>query len=511
MARDLDLYDYLVENQLPKYGLNFHFRDPESRNEKLTDYTSYMSHLIAPLPAWQIDRRSMEKDLLEMNARDGVGIFRPFRARSLERHNGGYHVEVQPVADRSSATIRAKWVIDASGRKQFLSHTLVEDNIVKEPQPNTAAFWIRVDEPDRRCFSDTVHDARTVTSPYYATNHFFGLGYWIWTIPLASGELSVGIVCDKDVVPIREVFGKKKFLDFLEREHKLVYNLCTSGEIVDCLALHHLPFRARHFYSPDRWALLGDAACFMDPFYSLGISFAAIQICQISELVKIDLVERVPPAELEQAVRNYDLHFGDNFDTTLTIFKRMYKFSDDPRAMQEKILYDQFVWFKMLVPWFVTRFFLEMRHLPTEEVVSPLRFHQTHVRLEELCAELRTSRYVPPFIETIYSSKVLESDVHECVFEFECSNPFKGIVSCYRYSIKTRLRLLFCIHGIGALTKLRQWKWIGIHLVEMVVVWFLSAQRQRRLRKEKRPHNTLLEKQGARLAGFAKRFSAQGS
>lgn len=513
MARDLDLYDYLVENQLPKYGLNFHFRDPDTPNERLTDYVSYMAHIFGPFPSWQLDRRVLERDLLNMSEEIGVEVMRPVRAKSMERRHGRYFidaVETGPDGERTPLTVEARWVIDGSGRKHFVSNQVLKGNIVKEERPNTGAFWIRIKDPDRRVFSETVRDARTMTSPYYATNHFFGLGHWIWMIPLVSGELSVGIVCDKDVLPVEEIFSDDKFLAFLEREHPLVHNVCRSGEIVDRLALAHLPFRAQQFYSTDRWALIGDSASFLDPLYSLGISMTCFQICQVSRLIEMDLVEDVAPERLELVTGKYDGYFSDLFDNTLLIYKNMYHISDDPRAMQEKIRFEQVIWFQMTVPFFVTRHFLQTRYIRRAGTQRSDSFENLLTRHEELYAALRESDYHPDFIETMYDDSVLRSPLQDCIFEFENSNVFPEVAGVYLTSIRMRVRLLFGIYGLGALGKWKHWRNIGRDLVTSVLIRFYGFRRNLRLKKEKRPTNNLLKEQQRRYRAWPPSRPAEG-
>jgi len=499
LARDLDLWDYLIENQLPKHGLSFHFRDASGKTDKLTDYISYLSYLGTPMPSWQLDRVSLEKDLMAMNHAAGVQILRPCRVRDIAQEGGGFRLDLESLNGDGPTVVRAEWAIDASGRKGLFNQKLVPDNKEKVTRLNTASFWIRIKNFDRRCFKETVHDRRTMTSVYYSTNHFFGPGHWIWMIPLASGELSVGIVCDKDIVDITTIFKTEKFLAFLEREHKLLYDVCQSGEVVDCLALNHLPYRSKKFYDASGWALISDAGAFLDPFYSNGMTFTSIQVCQVTRMIEVDLVEKAPPEVLQDYVERYDRYFSFNYDVLLTLLEKMYKITGDPRVMQEKIRFDQIVWFKSTVPWFVTKTFLERRYIANSGHGAFLKILE---KLNELYLEMKDSDYVPEFIETMITKDVNASEIDRCVFELPCFNMYSGLIYVYRYSIKLRIRLMFGIHGFRAWFKWDQWKWIAISALELFGLRILRFRRGLRLKNEKQPSNTLLGEQGAKFKSF---------
>jgi hypothetical protein len=453
------------------------------------------------MPSWQLDRKTLEKDMLRMNEEDGVHLLRPYRAKEIKKGDGCHLVEVSPKGGEPLTSISAKWIIDATGRKRLFNRTFLKGNLQEVPNPNTASFWIRVKDVDRRCFSPTVHDPRTITSPYFSTNHFFGHGYWIWMIPLASGELSIGIVCDKDLVDIKEIFKQEKFIDFLKAEHRILYNLCTSGEIVDCLALYHLPYRSKRYYDASRWALIGDAAAFVDPFYSVGLSLTSIQICQVTRMIELDLVEKTSAKAMRLCINKYNSSFDVNYKVNLTILKDFYKFSDDPRAMQEKIRFDQTVWFKVAVPEFVNKFFLEQRFLSRKQGRDS-SFVKIFEKMNELFIDLRESSYCPEFIETMITKDILASEADRCVFEAESSNPFGAISYCYMESIRYRIRLLFGIYRSRALLKGDQWKWIAIHFLEGVAMKLLGFSRARELRRKKRPSNTWLAQQRRKYKGY---------
>lgn len=75
LAKDLGLFNYLVDNQLPKYGLNFHWpKKPNQTNNHDDYYNIWTSHQPA-IPSFQLNRAKFEQDLLKMNQEMGATFY----------------------------------------------------------------------------------------------------------------------------------------------------------------------------------------------------------------------------------------------------------------------------------------------------------------------------------------------------------------------------------------------------------------------------------------------------
>ncbi|MFQ5737929.1 MAG: NAD(P)/FAD-dependent oxidoreductase [Acidobacteriota bacterium] len=501
LSRDLDLHEYLTEHHLPKQGLNFHFPDG-SGTERLSDYINYFAHFVVGIPTFQLERRTMEADLLRMNESDGVQLFHPHKVVGVSRNGEGYKVDIESVGDKSRSTLRAGWVIDASGRKRILNRMLIKGNYQVEPKPNTASYWVRVKNPDRRFFNDDKCRQATMYAPYYGTNHFMGRGHWIWMIPLHSDEVSIGIVFDKTIVPLKQVYGRKKFLDFLSREHRLLYKLVMSGEIVDELALSHLAYGAKQCYGADRWALIGDAVAFQDPFLSFGISLASMGITLVTELIRRDLIDHCPRHQLERLAQDYNGLIGYIHKNLIQHYGNMYDFIEDPRCMQEKIRFNVMMWFRVIIPTFVTRIYLRPFLL---KCIRFNLFANINPLLDELFCDLKESSYAPKFYKQLYRvHKVIKVDyLNDCIFHSCSYNPMPEIIHMYWYSIKLRLRLLWGVYGLKAFARGRQLGWLARHFVEMLVSVPISIAATLYCRGKTR--NPQLEKQELKYQKFVNR------
>ena len=63
--------------------------------------------------------------------------------------------------------------------------------------------------------------------------------------------------------------------------------LASGGERQDHLSYKHYSYGVKQVLSEDRWALLGDAGFFLDPFYSPGSDFIGL-----SNTLMVDAITR---------------------------------------------------------------------------------------------------------------------------------------------------------------------------------------------------------------------------
>ena len=100
-------------------------------------------------------------------------------------------------ADGDQHTLRARWLLDASGRAGMIRRKL---DLTRDNGHHANAVWFRIDDRlDIDGWCDDRRLAGAAARPperWRSTNHLCGPGYWAWLIPLASGAHSVGIVAD---------------------------------------------------------------------------------------------------------------------------------------------------------------------------------------------------------------------------------------------------------------------------------------------------------------------------
>ncbi|MBC8096251.1 MAG: hypothetical protein H7Y43_10590 [Akkermansiaceae bacterium] len=119
-----------------------------------------------------------------------------------------------------------------------------------------------------------------------ATNHIVGPGWWAWCIPLKGGDVSVGVVFDQRLVkwPENGSLGQR-LKDFLTR-HPVGAEILADAQWRegDVFWRKNLPYYSTT-YAGDGFTLVGDAAAFMDPFYSPGMDWISFTSWSSAQLI----------------------------------------------------------------------------------------------------------------------------------------------------------------------------------------------------------------------------------
>jgi flavin-dependent dehydrogenase len=303
---------YLIEKHYPKYGLTYYFKLDIGHPADCT-YIVDEAPTVPPLLSFQINRFTFDREVRERNLQNGIQMIDGRVAGVDLNQSGGLHtVTVQDPAQQRYE-VRARWLIDATGRNRVLSKLLRLHEPVNE-QKNV--FWFRLMNfnPEILDRIRALKKQNRAFVSYFATHHFFGRGNWIWCIPMRSPDnlplISIGITYRKDIYPYGEVRTMEQFLECVGREHEVIVELARSGTVVDTNFYSSYMWECRQRYSPDRWYIIGDAGDTVDPLYSVGMALTSVQIRQIAAII-------------ERESNGYDtIEFTKDLDTAITTFQR---------------------------------------------------------------------------------------------------------------------------------------------------------------------------------------------
>lgn len=348
LIKRLGLSTYIYKEHLPKNGLRYFFDTP-NKDASLLEMSELGVNALPPSPSFQLDRARLEPDLLAMNEKEGVQIHRPARVKDLQLDGDGHSFTV--VKDGEEESWSARWVIDCTGRESIVSK--LRDLRLPEKDHRIAAVWGRarnvrdMDDPhaiaDLRGDSNAWLERAHHTSRVLSTNHFMYDGYWIWFIPLRDGITSIGVVREsKEWSP--KLHKEEGFLEFL-REHEAVASLIDDVELLDIEAFTQLAFKTKQFFSgPERWACVGDAGAFVDPFYSPGSDFIALENDFVTDLIKRDLAGE----DIDDAARLYEDYMQFRYETTMVIYQNQYPTFGSYDVMRAKLFFDTALYYNLV-------------------------------------------------------------------------------------------------------------------------------------------------------------------
>ncbi len=347
LHRVLGLYDHLSRAHLPKHGLRFWFRDRADR--ELHELSEIGPRYVPRIPSFQLDRSQLDEHLLTAAEEAGCDVLRPAKVMSVDLDWPESRVTLD--ADGERHTVTTRWVLDASGRRCFLArqlglHRRTEDH-------PTAAVWARwkgaedLDGPtlsgmlaDRTDAGDELRDIGA--SRRLATNHFCDYGWWCWVIPLAGGETSVGLVYNRELFELDGSGStRERYRSFVSRQPGL-REILNNAEMLDgdCRASSSLAYSSER-YAGRGWALVGDAAAFIDPLYSPGLDYVGMSSWATTALIADELAGEVEGEALSERLGKHNELFENSYTRWFeALYKGKYEILGDAELTSAAFLFD---------------------------------------------------------------------------------------------------------------------------------------------------------------------------
>ena len=248
-----------------KWGATF--MTPDGAIDRYADFALATSEVPQP-QTWQVCRAEFDELLLRHAARCGADVREGHRVTDVTFDAGGVALGVVRAqhgggdAGRAPFRVRARAVIDASGRASLLSQRFS----LRRHEPdlaNVAVFSHYSGVP--RAEGRRAGDIRVIARA--------DLG-WFWMIPISDQLMSVGAVLPREAFKALSNVDPGTLLEQLVATTPAVARLMARAE-------RRWPVRVeRDFsygaksYAGDRWILVGDAGSFLDPVFSSGVAIA---------------------------------------------------------------------------------------------------------------------------------------------------------------------------------------------------------------------------------------------
>ena len=207
-----------------------------------------------PRHAWQVERAAFDLQLSARARECGTEVRHDVKVAGVELGPDGVEVRGR----EGGVRLRARYLVDASGQNRLLArHHQSAEPILHFGR--TAAF-IHHDGLGPAAIEEIGegNDIRIMISEHG----------WGWLIPLAGGRLSVGLVCREGQVAARA-------LESFVAESPIIGRWTRGCSASEVRLERNFSYVNRRPHG-QRFVCVGDAACFLDPVFSSGVSLAMV-------------------------------------------------------------------------------------------------------------------------------------------------------------------------------------------------------------------------------------------
>ena len=239
--------------------------------------------------AYQVRRDEFDEILFRNAAVKGARITEECKVTDIKFQPGEEALVNTLSRDGQTQRIRARFVVDASGRDTFLANHFGMKH--RNKKHNSAAIF------------GHFAGAKRLEGEVEGNISLFWFDHgWFWFIPLADGNTSVGATCWPYYMKTRKTDTARFLLDTIALCPALAERLKDASLVSPVTATGNFSYLSERA-SGENYILLGDAFAFIDPVFSSGV-FLAMN----SSFVGADTVETCldKPQEAAQALKKFD-------------------------------------------------------------------------------------------------------------------------------------------------------------------------------------------------------------
>lgn len=214
---------------------------------------------------FHVDRGTFDLMLLQHANELGAQVYEGVRIDGADLGQSD-HVDVRYRVGRKECSTRVQMLVDASGRNTLIGNQ--ERWKIADPVFDQYALHSWFGGFDRGAVANTPEKTE------YIFIHFLPLtNTWVWQIPITEDITSIGVVTQKRNFKTSKANREQFFWDSVATRPDLLEALQRAEQL--------RPLKAEGDYSyamqricDDRVVLIGDAARFVDPIFSTGVSIA---------------------------------------------------------------------------------------------------------------------------------------------------------------------------------------------------------------------------------------------
>jgi flavin-dependent dehydrogenase len=257
--------------------------------------------------SYQVTRADFDKVLLDHAAESGAEVREETGVDQVEFSDGGATLVISRKGNGATEEIRARYVIDASGRNSVLGAKFkLKKNYEHLQKVSVFAHYdgmIRAEGRDG-----------TLTRMVRA------LDRWFWVIPLSPTRTSVGVVLDGAVYKESGLSAEEFLQQAIEEQPVLMQQMRHAERVTPVRTAADFSYRSTRL-TGDRWLLAGDAAGFIDPVFSSGVFLAVLGGEQAADALDVVLDH---PRKRRKLFARYERHVNKAMDVYLRFVDAWY-------------------------------------------------------------------------------------------------------------------------------------------------------------------------------------------
>jgi flavin-dependent dehydrogenase len=257
--------------------------------------------------SYQVTRADFDKVLLDHAAESGAEVCEETSVDKIDFSDDGATIAMSRKNNGGASEIRARYVIDASGRNSILGAKFrLKKNYDHLQKVSVFAHYdgmIRAEGRDG-----------TLTRMVRAIDR------WFWVIPLSATRTSVGVVLDGAVYKKSGLSAEEFLQRAIEEQPILMEQMRDAQRVTPVRTAADFSYRSTRLYG-DRWMLAGDAAGFIDPVFSSGVFLAVLAGEQAADALDVVLDQ---PAKRRKLFARYERTVNKAMDVYLRFVDAWY-------------------------------------------------------------------------------------------------------------------------------------------------------------------------------------------
>jgi len=252
--------------------------------------------------SFQVKRAEFDELLLRNAAANGVDVREETAVTAVDLDDP----KRATVTPSNGQRIEARFLVDASGHGAFLGNRLGGKEDVEELKKVAVfAHYKNVPRPEGRDSGNTIivvlRDA------------------WFWLIPVSSDTMSVGLVVGRDHLRGCGLSPEELLRRTIDGAPYLAERMKDAEQVTQVYVRRDFSFMVKR-RTGENFALIGDAAGFLDPIFSTGV-FMAMKSADIAA----DAIEQRLRKDSMRLLRRYDRSFQSAIDKYFRFIVNFYR------------------------------------------------------------------------------------------------------------------------------------------------------------------------------------------